>query len=44
MKDGAKVKVNGKNVKPEYDKTVGCHVVKVGTTPVSKPVTIEYDI
>ena len=44
MKDGGKVSVNGKKVKTEYDKTVGCHVVKVGTTPVSKSVTIEYDI
>ncbi|WP_289769117.1 glycoside hydrolase family 31 protein [Muribaculum intestinale] len=40
---GAKVKVNGKIVKPSYDDTVGCHVVSVPAMPLSRRITIEYD-
>lgn len=44
LKDGAKVTVNGKKAKVEYDEAAGCPVVRVASTPVNKPVTIKYNI
>lgn len=44
LKDNAKVTVNGKKAKTEYDEAAKCHVVKVAATSVNKPVTIEYNI
>ncbi|MDE5704737.1 TIM-barrel domain-containing protein [Muribaculum sp.] len=44
LQAGARVKVNGKSVKPSFDNNVGCHVVSVAATPLSRRITIEYDI
>lgn len=44
LKENAKVTVNGKKARTEYDEAAKCHVVKVAATSVNKPVTIEYNI
>ena len=44
LQAASKVKVNGKAVKPVYDEAVGCHVVSIPSAPLSRRITIEYDI
>ncbi len=44
LKDGTKVKVNGKNAKVVYDDKTGCHTVAVPATSVDKTVTIQYTL
>ena len=44
LKDGTKVKVNGKNAKVVYDDKTGCHTVAVPATSVDRTVTIQYTL